>query len=420
MIDPLVVEELIDRALAEDIGFCDLTSELVIPADARAELALNARQDIVVAGIDVAAQVFRRRVPQCRVELRVKDGERVRAGTAMGGVEGPARGLLAVERTALNFLQHLSGVATLTAQYAERIARTRRRSGPDQDRSRVRYARTGEGGARGGGRHDPARQHERGRAAQGGRALGRPGSARGLGRGAARDHPGDRRDRRGFHFRRPDHAVGAGGGHRLRCRDQGPLMTARSVCLFCSALEDLPEAARELAADFGAACAARGLRLVYGGSGRGLMGIAARAAAAAGGEVLGIMPRHLIRPERAADNIGTLLIVDSLAERKQRMTEAADLFVALPGGIGTLNELIEMLTLNDLRLQDKPVILCANDGFWQPFVTLIERFRAYGVLRPSVERRLRAAASVEEAMRLIEDYLSSAAQGTQAAASRSV
>src|SRR6266487_3884798 len=80
MIDPFVVEELIDRALAEDIGFADLTSELVIPADARAELALNARQDIVVAGIDVAAQVFRRRVPQCRVELRVKDGERV-AGT---------------------------------------------------------------------------------------------------------------------------------------------------------------------------------------------------------------------------------------------------------------------------------------------------------------------------------------------------
>jgi len=125
MIDPLVVEEIIDRALAEDIGFCDLTSELVIPAEARAELALNARQDIVVAGLDVAARVFRRRVPECRVELRVRDGERVRAGAAMGRVEGPARGLLAVERTALNFLQHLSGIATLTAQYAERVAGTR-------------------------------------------------------------------------------------------------------------------------------------------------------------------------------------------------------------------------------------------------------------------------------------------------------
>jgi hypothetical protein len=176
----------------------------------------------------------------------------------------------------------------------------------------------------------------------------------------------------------------------------------RSVCLFCSAVEDLPVAARELAAEFGGACAARGLRLVYGGSSRGLMGVAARAAAAAGGEVLGVMPRHLVRPERAAENIGTLLIVESLAERKQRMSEAADLFVALPGGIGTLNELIEMLTLNDLGLQSKPVILCASDGFWQPFVAMIERFRAYGVLRPSVERSLRVAASVDEAMGLID------------------
>jgi len=125
MIDPAAAEDIIDRALAEDIGFGDLTSELVIPQDARAELLLNARQDIVVAGIGIAAQVFRRRVPEARVEMRVADGDRVKAGTAMGRVEGPARGLLAVERTALNFLQHLSGVATLTAQYAERIAGTR-------------------------------------------------------------------------------------------------------------------------------------------------------------------------------------------------------------------------------------------------------------------------------------------------------
>jgi nicotinate-nucleotide pyrophosphorylase (carboxylating) len=125
MIDPLLLEELIDSALSEDIGFCDLTSELVIPEEARAELALNARQDLVVAGVDVAARVFRRRVPECRIDLQVKDGERIKVGAAMGRVEGPARGLLAVERTALNFLQHLSGVATLTAQYVERIAGTR-------------------------------------------------------------------------------------------------------------------------------------------------------------------------------------------------------------------------------------------------------------------------------------------------------
>jgi uncharacterized protein (TIGR00730 family) len=197
-------------------------------------------------------------------------------------------------------------------------------------------------------------------------------------------------------------------------------MAARSVCLFCSAVEDLPAAARDLAAEFGAACAERGLRLVYGGSGRGLMGIAARAAAAAGGEVLGIMPRHLIRPERAAGNVGTLQIVDTLAERKQRMAEAADCFVALPGGIGTLNELIEMLTMNDLGLQDKPVILCATDDFWQPFTALIERFRAYGVLRPGIARSLSIAASVNETMRLIETLRPSAAAAVPAAELRDV
>jgi len=188
------------------------------------------------------------------------------------------------------------------------------------------------------------------------------------------------------------------------------------VCLFCSARDDLPIAARELAADFGAACAARGFGLVYGGSSRGLMGIAARAAAAAGGEVLGIMPRHLVRPEFAAADLGTLKIVETLAERKQLMTDSADLFVGLPGGIGTLDELLEMLTMNDLGLQDKPVILCASDGFWQPFMAMIERFRAYGVLRPSVARTLRTTSSVEEAMRVIEDHLASAARRGPAAA----
>ena len=179
----------------------------------------------------------------------------------------------------------------------------------------------------------------------------------------------------------------------------------RSVCLFCSAKEDLPPAARRLAEELGEACARAGLRLVYGGSGRGLMGVAARAAVGAGGEVLGIMPRHLMRPEHAAPELGTLVIVETLAERKQKMTEASDLFVAIPGGIGTLNELIEMLTLNDLGLQAKPVILCATDGFWDPFSTLIERFEAYGVLRPSIAKFLSYASSVAATMRLVDSLL---------------
>ncbi len=238
MIDPIVVEELIDRALAEDIGFCDLTSELVIPADARAELELNARQDIVVAGIEIAARVFRRRVPECRVELRVKDGERVKAGTAMGRVEGPARGLLAVERTALNFLQHLSGVATLTAQYVERISGTRavlidtRKTTPGL-RALEKHAAW-----LGGARNHRLRLDDgvlikdnhisvcgsiaaAVKRARAGGALRWPGSARGFRRGASRDRPRHRRDRSRFHLGGPHHAVRARGGHRARRGDTG-------------------------------------------------------------------------------------------------------------------------------------------------------------------------------------------------------
>ncbi|MSP98156.1 MAG: TIGR00730 family Rossman fold protein [Betaproteobacteria bacterium] len=192
----------------------------------------------------------------------------------------------------------------------------------------------------------------------------------------------------------------------------------RSVCLFCSAREPLPEAARTLAAEFGAACAAQRWRLVYGGSSRGLMGVAARAAVLAGGDVLGIMPRHLERIENAAAELGTLTLVDTRAERKQLMAEAADLFVALPGGIGTLDETAEMLTLNDLGLQEKPVLLCASDGFWQPFAALIERFDAYGVLRPGFSRHLRFTESVDETVRLIREYFAATGDAARESGAR--
>ena len=125
MIDPLIVEELIDRALAEDIGFCDLTSETVIPEAAKADFLINTRQDIVVAGIAIAAQVFHRRVPEAKFETFVRDGERAKNGTKLARVTGPARGLLTAERTALNILQHLSGIATETARYVDRIKGTK-------------------------------------------------------------------------------------------------------------------------------------------------------------------------------------------------------------------------------------------------------------------------------------------------------
>ena len=125
MIDRLQIQSFVERALMEDIGFCDLTSELVIPAHASAEFAINARHAMVIAGIDIAAAVFRRYVPESVIRLEVEDGARATKGQILARVSGPARGLLSAERTALNILQHLSGIATLTAQYVAAIAGTR-------------------------------------------------------------------------------------------------------------------------------------------------------------------------------------------------------------------------------------------------------------------------------------------------------
>ena len=125
MIDRLQIQSFVENALREDIGFCDLTSELVIPAHASAEFAINARHPMVIAGIEIAAAVFRRYVPESLIKLEVEDGARAARGQVLARVSGPARGLLSAERTALNILQHLSGIATLTAQYVEAIAGTR-------------------------------------------------------------------------------------------------------------------------------------------------------------------------------------------------------------------------------------------------------------------------------------------------------
>ncbi len=158
----------------------------------------------------------------------------------------------------------------------------------------------------------------------------------------------------------------------------------KSVGLFCSAVEGLAPSFRAAAAEFGTQCAIRGWRLVYGGSRRGLMGEAARAAMAAGGEVVGVMPHFLAAPEVANHDITELRMVDTLAQRKEVMCALSDAFVCLPGGVGTLDELLEMITMFDLRLHRKPTLLCSVDEFWEPFRALLDAFEARGVLRSSL------------------------------------
>ena len=120
-LDPADIKAAVDTALAEDLGRGDITTEAVIPASTRLRLVMTSRQDIVVAGLPVALEVFKRLAPDADITLEVADGDKISTGTVIARLEGPAAALLSGERTALNFLQTLSGIATLTRAYVDRI-----------------------------------------------------------------------------------------------------------------------------------------------------------------------------------------------------------------------------------------------------------------------------------------------------------
>lgn len=186
-------------------------------------------------------------------------------------------------------------------------------------------------------------------------------------------------------------------------------MTVRaSIGLFCSASDALPETSKRLARRFGERCASGDYRLVYGGGSRGLMGEASRAAFAAGGKVHGVIPASLMKREQAAGtSIGEIEIVDTLSERKNRMAAESDAFVVLPGGVGTLDELFEMITWNDLCIHDKAIILCDEGGFWDPLLAWFAGANAAGAIRPGAMRRFHSVASLDELFGLLEIELQS-------------
>ena len=148
---------------------------------------------------------------------------------------------------------------------------------------------------------------------------------------------------------------------------------AFSVCVFCSASESIGEPDRAVARDLGKAIAQRGWRLVYGGGDIGLMGEVARAALAHDGHVTGVIPHKLADREIALEHVTELIRVDTMRERKALMDERADAFVVLPGGIGTLEELVEILTLKQLGYHERPIVLLDPTGFWGPFREQITR-----------------------------------------------
>ena len=144
-----------------------------------------------------------------------------------------------------------------------------------------------------------------------------------------------------------------------------------SVCVYCASSNAAPPDFVAAAEAFGSILAHEGVRLVYGGGGVGLMGATARAAHAAGGKVLGVIPHFLTSHERPLKTVETV-IVNSMHERKMMMFEAADAFAILPGGIGTLEEVIELLSWRRLGLHAKPIAFLNLEGFWDPLFAVFQ------------------------------------------------
>jgi hypothetical protein len=153
------------------------------------------------------------------------------------------------------------------------------------------------------------------------------------------------------------------------------------VCVYCGSSSGFGPEFAEAARALGTLLAGHGLTLVYGGAEVGLMGLVADAALAAGGQVVGVMPRNLFGREIAHRNLTELVEVDSLHERKQAMSELADAFVALPGGLGTLEELAEIATWAQLGLHRKPIVTLDVGGYWAAFHAFLGEAVRHGFMK---------------------------------------
>ena len=169
----------------------------------------------------------------------------------------------------------------------------------------------------------------------------------------------------------------------------------QSVCVYCgSAMGARPEYAAAARA-LGATLARRDLRLVYGGAHVGLMGIVADSALAAGGRVEGVIPRDLQERELAHSDLSRLHVVATMSERKDKMAALSDVFIALPGGLGTLDELFETITWTVLGIHDKPSGVLDVNGYWQPLLTMMQKMQSEGFVRQPWRELLSVADSAD-------------------------
>lgn len=181
-------------------------------------------------------------------------------------------------------------------------------------------------------------------------------------------------------------------------------MALKSVCVFCGSRPGVRPAYQAMARQLGALIAERDLELVYGGGNVGLMGLLADACLEAGGRVVGVIPRALMEWEVGHEGLTRLEIVDSMHTRKARMAELAEGFIALPGGMGTFEELFEVLTWAQLGFHAKPVALLDVEGYYGPLVQMLERGVSEGFMKPENRSLLLHGDSPVQLLREMAQY----------------
>ena len=179
----------------------------------------------------------------------------------------------------------------------------------------------------------------------------------------------------------------------------------KSICVYCGSNSGLRPAYAERAKALGARIAKDGLALVYGGGNVGLMGVVADAVLEGGGEVVGVIPQQLVDLEVAHRGVTQLEVVGSMHERKARMFELADAFVALPGGFGTMDEMFEMLTWRQLGLGNKPCAFLDVDDFYDPLLSMIDRMVAERFLNPDQRADLWHGDDIDGLFAWLRDYV---------------
>ena len=185
---------------------------------------------------------------------------------------------------------------------------------------------------------------------------------------------------------------------------------SKLLCVYCASSDRLDPKYAAAAEELGRELVARGWGLVYGGGKTGLMGAVARGTKAAGGRVVGVIPAFMKARELAFDEADELLTVVTMRERKLLMEARADAFVALPGGFGTLEEIMEILTLRQLDVVRKPCVFFNQDGFYDPLLQLFDRMLAEKFFKPSNMGLFRVAASVPEIFTQIDAAANASAE----------